>query len=58
MSQYVQDHTEDRGLGQLMAGQWRCFLDDLVSGRSLARTLLPPTTPACYPDVSVHLYSG
>lgn len=58
---YVQDlHAQDRGFGQLMVGQWRCMLDGLLSGRTLARVFAPstPSTPSCYPDVTVHLYSG
>ncbi|XP_034245560.1 phospholipase A1 member A-like [Thrips palmi] len=60
-SPYVQDlHAQDRGFGQLMAGQWRCMLDGLLSGRTLARVFAPSNAaaPPCYPDVTVHLYSG
>ncbi|KAE8745646.1 hypothetical protein FOCC_FOCC007647, partial [Frankliniella occidentalis] len=33
---------QGRGFVQLLAGQWRCMLDDLVSGRGLAR-MFPAT---------------
>ncbi|KAK3923669.1 hypothetical protein KUF71_002078, partial [Frankliniella fusca] len=57
--QQQQQQQEGRGFAQLMAGQWRCMLDDLVSGRSLARLLAPTnaSAPPCYPDVTVHLYT-